>query len=109
MLVLMPRPPTALGRVTDFQFMRWIFLLVVECLHKNFLLNLLISLKTLEGSMVLCITCVGMAVVTAVMRVRRPTRERAEAFQLASLERSLSMRKLKALVFRLLVRMGTPR
>ena len=56
--------------------------------------------------MVFCIMCVGMAVVTAEIRVRRPTRERVEAFQLASLERSFSMRKLKALVFRLLVRMG---
>ena len=56
--------------------------------------------------MVFCIMCVGMAVVTAEIRVRQPARERVEAFQLASLERSLSMRKLKALVFRLLVRMG---
>ena len=59
--------------------------------------------------MVFYIMCVGMAVVTVKIRVRRPVRERAKAFQLASLEWSLSMRKLKALVFRLLVRMGTPR
>ena len=59
--------------------------------------------------MVFCIICVGMAVVTAVIRVRWPIRERVEAFQFASLEQSLSMRKLKALVFCLLVRMGTPR
>lgn len=59
--------------------------------------------------MVFCIMCVGMAVVTAEIRVRRPARERVETFQLASLERSLAMRKLKALVFRLLVRMGMPR
>ena len=59
--------------------------------------------------MVFCIMYEGMAVVTAEIRVRRPARERVEAFQLASLERSLSMRKLKALVFRLLGRMGTLR
>ena len=35
--------------------------------------------------------------------------DRAKAFQLASLERSLSIRKIKALVFRLLMRMGMPR
>ena len=59
--------------------------------------------------MVLCMICVGMAMVTAVIRVRRPARDKAEAFQLASPEQSLSMRKLKAVVFHLLVRMGTPR
>ena len=59
--------------------------------------------------MVFCIICVGMAMVTAVIRVRRPARERAKAFQFASLEWSLSMTKLKVHVFRLLVRMGTPR
>lgn len=52
--------------------------------------------------MVFSIMCVGMTVVTVEIRVRRPAIERAEAFQLATLERSLSMRKLKALVFCLL-------
>ena len=105
----MLRQPTALGRVTEFQLMRWIRLLVVEFPHKKFMFILSISLQTLEGSMVLCMMCVGMAVVTAVIRVWRLARDRAEAFQLVSLKRSLSMRKLKALVLRLLVRMGTPR
>ena len=78
MLVLMPRPPTTLGRVTEFQLMRWILLLVVESPHKKFFFILSIFMQTLEGSMVLCMICVGTVVVIAVIRVRRPTRDRAE-------------------------------
>ena len=77
----MPRPPKDFGFVAEYQFRRWIFLLVVESAHKNFLLILSISLQTFVGSMVHCITWVGMAVVTALIRVMRPARERELAFQ----------------------------
>ena len=50
-----------------------------------------------------------MADVTELIRVRRPARERLFDFQDANLSRSLSMMKLYALLFPLLVRIGTPR
>ena len=49
--------------------------------------------------MVLCMICMGMAVVIAVIRVRRLARDRAVVFQLVSLKRSLLIRKLKAWCF----------
>ena len=54
-------------------------------------------------------TWVGMAVETTFMRVIRPARERELAFKFKSFARSLSMRKAKALLFLLSVRMGTPK
>ena len=50
-----------------------------------------------------------MEMVIALMRVRRLTSEREQAFQLENIEQSLSTIKLKALVFLLSVIMGTPR
>ena len=54
-------------------------------------------------------TWVGMAVETAFMRVIRPVRERELAFQFESFARSLSIRKAKALLFLLSLRIRMPR
>ena len=54
-------------------------------------------------------TWVGMAMEMVFMRVIRQARERKLAFQFESFARSLSMRKAKALLFLLSMRIGTPR
>ena len=54
-------------------------------------------------------TWVGMAMEMVFMRVIRLARERKLAFQFESFARSLSMRKAKALLFLLSMRIGTPR
>jgi len=105
----MPRPPKDFGLVTDCQLRRWIFFLVVVLPRKKILLILSISLQTLGGSMEHCMTWVGMAVETVFMWVIWLARERELAFQFESFARSLSMRKAKALLFLLSMRIGTPR
>ena len=52
---------------------------------------------------------VGMAVETAFMRVIKPAREREPTFQFESFARSLLMKKAKALLFILSVRIETHR
>lgn len=54
-------------------------------------------------------TWVGMAMEMALMRVIRLARERELTFQFESFALSLLMRKAKALLFLLSVRIGTPR
>ena len=73
------------------------------------MLILSISLQTLGGSMEHCMTWVGMAMETAFMRVIRPARERELTFQFESFVRSLSIKKAKALLFILSVRIGMHR
>ena len=105
----MPRPPTAFKSVTVLQFFKCIFLFEVVSPQRKFLLSLSISLQTLVGRRVHCMMWVSRAMVTKLMRVRRPTTERLFAFQLASLARSLSMMKLYTLLLHRLVRIGAPR
>lgn len=88
---LMPRPPCFLLLQTFSQLTRWTFLASSVLPQRKFLFNLSILSQILRGSSIVCIKWLGMAEVTALMRVVRPARDKFLAFHPDSLLDILSM------------------